>query len=66
MASAFNQDIGGWNVGSVTDMAYMFYWASSFNQNIGRWNVGGVNDMYGMFYQATAFNQNIEGGMLDW
>ncbi|KAF3980742.1 MAG: BspA family leucine-rich repeat surface protein, partial [Methylococcales symbiont of Iophon sp. n. MRB-2018] len=38
-ASAFNQDIDGWNVGSVTDMVNMFESANAFNQNLGRWYV---------------------------
>ena len=33
-ASAFNQNIGGWNTPSVTNMASMFNNASSFNQDI--------------------------------
>ena len=38
-ASAFNQNIGGWNVSKVTDidMRYMFYYASAFNQNLCAW-----------------------------
>jgi surface protein len=39
-ANTFNQDIGRWNVGKVTDMYLMFGGADAFNQDIGRWNVG--------------------------
>jgi hypothetical protein len=37
-ASAFNQSIGVWNVGSVkTSMSNMFYNATAFNQNLCAW-----------------------------
>jgi len=55
----FNQPIGNWNVGSVTDMTAMFYNAINFNQPIGNWNVGSVTYMAGMFYNATKFNQDL-------
>jgi surface protein len=41
-ATAFNQPIGAWNTGAVTNMNYMFNVATSFNQNISEWNVVNV------------------------
>jgi len=58
-ATAFNQNIGSWNVDSVTDMSYMFKWAVNFNQDISAWNVSNVTDMSEMFLNAASFNQNL-------
>jgi surface protein len=57
--TAFNGDIGGWNVSNVTDMSYMFFQATVFNQNIARWDVSNVTNMGLMFAYASSFNQDI-------
>ncbi len=64
-ASAFNQDISGWDTGMVTTMANMFNGATAFNNGdvALSWgaNTGAVSNMLNMFYGASAFNQDISG-----
>ena len=38
-ANDFNQSIGSWDVGKVTDMYEMFHYARSFNQDLSNWCV---------------------------
>jgi surface protein len=43
VAYSFNGDIGGWDVGNVTFMNFMFYFATSFsNHDLSGWNVSQV------------------------
>ena len=60
-AYVFNQNIGTWNVSSVTNMQGMFGGASVFNQNISTWNVSSVTNMINMFVNASSFNQDLSG-----
>ena len=55
----FNQDIGDWDMSSVTNTSYMFDSARGFNQDISDWDVSNVSNMSNMFTGAAAFNQNI-------
>ena len=48
-AHKFNQPIGDWDVGNVTNMEQMFTNAYAFNQLIGDWDVSNVTTMGSMF-----------------
>jgi surface protein len=61
--SSFNQNIGSWNVSSVTDMSYMFYNNSVFNQDIGSWNVSNVSS-FGSFMSGKS-SANYSAANLD-
>ena len=65
-ASSFNQDIGNWDVGQVSDMNSMFYGASSFNQDIGNWDVGQVAYMENMFTGTSLNTTNYSNILIGW
>ena len=50
--SAFNQDIGGWDVSKLTDMSYAFAFASTFDADIGAWDVPSDTIMTSAFYKS--------------
>jgi len=58
LATAFNQQIGNWDVSNVTDMDYMFDEAIAFNQPIGDWDVSNVTCMFHMFNYCLISEEN--------
>jgi surface protein len=60
--TAFNQNIGSWDVSKVTNMANMFYTNTTFNNSgssdINNWRPISCSDFEAMFY-STSFNQPI-------
>jgi surface protein len=64
-AFPFNQPIGSWDVGNVTDMEAMFI-QTGFNQPLADWDVSKVTNMANMFTGSQGlgleyFNQDITG-----
>ena len=57
--TAFNQDIGLWDVSNVTTMEGMFNTAQSFNQDLSKWDVSSVTNMKSVFKGAKSFNSDI-------
>jgi uncharacterized protein (TIGR02145 family) len=60
-AYAFNQDLGNWDVSSVTNFAGMFFETSSFNADLSNWSTESATNMISMFTGATVFNSNLNG-----
>ena len=59
-ATSFNQDIGTWDVGNVSNMRAMFYRATSFNQDIENWNVSSVGQYVLPRYNFQSRHRKLE------
>jgi len=69
-ATAFNQNLGDWDVSSVTNMAMMFArWditPTAFDQNLGDWNISSVTTMDDMFYGSAVSIANYDSTLIGW
>ena len=54
-----NQNIGRWDVSTVTSMGGMFYRAEKFNNDLNVWDVSRVLSMEKMFQEAELFNSPL-------
>jgi len=60
-ATLFNQDVGSWQTGQVTDFLHLFDSAEAFDQNVGNWDTSKVTNMANCFRGAKSFNQDVSG-----
>lgn len=60
-SSNFSDDIGGWDVSHVTNMANMLN-SNNFNSDIGSWDVSAVTN-FNFFVNGTSFNNGGVGGV---
>ena len=56
-ASAFNSDIGNWDVSEVTNMNSLFY-GTTYNQNLSNWCVSNISNTPSQFGGSFA-NNNV-------
>ncbi|MEM8847193.1 MAG: BspA family leucine-rich repeat surface protein [Bacteroidota bacterium] len=62
LCTAFDGDLRGWNVETITNMEAMFLLATAFTGiGLETWNTQNVENMSDMFSGAALFNGNIDG-----
>jgi hypothetical protein len=71
-AKAFNQDISGWTLSSMQNMAAMFHSAASFDQDVSEWAIKAPRaiksaKMGAMFVNANKLsNENKRNVVINW
>ena len=65
-ATAFNQNIGNWDVSTAINLSGMFSNATAFDQDIGSWNISNVTDMSEMFKEAALSTANYDKLLIGW
>ncbi|MDR9391821.1 MAG: BspA family leucine-rich repeat surface protein, partial [Trueperaceae bacterium] len=58
-ATAFDQELGGWDVSNVTDLTRTFAGATAFRAGVAAWDVGNVTSTNATFEGATAFDEDL-------
>ena len=59
-SAAFNADINGWQLSSVSCLDYMFAGAAEFDQPLDSWNTKMATTAGAMFQAATRYNQPMD------
>ena len=64
--TSFNQAIGEWDTGAVTNMTNMLRYTTSFNQNLADWDIEDVT-AFGNFMQGdTLSTANYDALLIGW
>lgn len=59
--TAFNKDIGGWDMSNVIYTHDMFKGGTAFNQDFGNWDISKLIKTRRTFRDSTTFNQDLTG-----
>jgi len=65
-ATAFNQNIGSWNVSLVTNMSSMFHSATAFDQDISSWDINQVSNFSSFASGVTFSTANYDAILPAW